>query len=118
MTPRLVKFVMDYEKINKTCMTRFKCDVFLMTNAKDKKSCYLSQFISTKPNQGNGTMCLNYIIETLRNKGVKKISLIASPLPYKNDFGVSERRLIKWYERFGFKIVEVDNNLMELVLSD
>lgn len=108
---------MNFERLEDKCLEKFNCDVCLTRYVHEEKSCWISMFISNDKNKGNGTRCMKHIIRNLKRRKMKSVRLVASPLPYVyGDNGQAQCKLMKWYERFGFK--NVDANEMELVLSD
>lgn len=104
-----------FPQIVTSCREAFGCDVVLTRYDPVTCSVVLSQIIAKEPGKGKGTQCMKYLLERLEEIGIKKINLVVSPLErysIKQDI----QRLIKWYGGFGFKVIDITNSEMELLL--
>lgn len=90
--------------IQTTCARVYGCNVVLDRYDKQTGSIHICQIISNSPGYGNGTKCMEYLLNTFKRYGINHVSLVASPLGFFGDHEKKKRlpRLIKWYERFGF----------------
>ena len=89
------------------CLAIFNCELVLNQLNLPANEIRIVHLKSLEPNSGNGTKALYWLIFILPKYQIKKIHLQASPLggmsKEERDAGCS--RLVKFYRKFGFKVV-------------